>query len=122
MTVYVNYMPLVKDVHCTFTVYLSEILPVVEFVLEEGITDEEAIHLIQQSGGGVKDNEGGEGEEEGGEGDRWRQSDTGAAQALTLDSSPPQSPSHTTHDPFTANLMNFYVSHLLAVHFVLLLL
>ncbi|KAK3882424.1 hypothetical protein Pcinc_013198 [Petrolisthes cinctipes] len=86
-----------------------EILPVVEFVLEEEITDEEAIHLIQQSGGGgVKDSEEGEGEGEGGEGGHWRQSDTGAAQALTLDSSPSQSPSHSNHDPFTANLMNFY--------------
>lgn len=89
----------------------SEILPVVEFVLEEGISDEEAMHLIQQSGGndsGNEDNSKANGEEEEEE-NHWKRSDSGNAQALTLDGGSPD-PTDPSDDPFTANLMNFYVS------------
>lgn len=80
-------------------------------MLEEEISDEEAMHLIQQSGGGDTSNEddskpnGDEEEEE----NHWRRSDSGSAQALTLDGDSPD-PTDPTDDPFTANLMNFYVS------------
>ncbi|XP_050737940.1 intraflagellar transport protein 122 homolog [Eriocheir sinensis] len=86
-----------------------EILPVVEFMLEEEISDEEAMHLIQQSGGGDSGSEddpkpnGDEEEEE----NHWRRSDSGNAQALTLDGDSPD-PADPSDDPFTANLMNFY--------------
>ncbi|XP_045581276.1 intraflagellar transport protein 122 homolog [Procambarus clarkii] len=86
-----------------------EILPLVEFVLEEGITDEEAVRLIQHSGGGgsARDKKGSVGENDDEEEDNhWKQTDSGGAQALTLDTSPTHS--QNDDDPFTANLMNFY--------------
>ena len=76
-------------------------------MLEEDISDEEAVRLIMQSGGyssGRKNSIGGRDIEEE---DRWKETETGDAQALTLDSSPTHS---TNDDPFTANLMSFYVS------------
>lgn len=88
--------------------FFSEILPVVEFVVEEEITDEEAVHLIQQSGSGKSDRVGSanEGEEEQNEDNRWKETESGDAQALMLDGSP----SHMQNsDPFTSNLLGFYV-------------
>ncbi|XP_047473268.1 intraflagellar transport protein 122 homolog [Penaeus chinensis] len=84
-----------------------EILPVVEFVVEEEITDEEAVHLIQQSGSGKTDRVGSanDGEEEQNEESRWKETESGDAQALMLDGSP----SHMQNsDPFTSNLLGFY--------------
>ncbi|XP_066967390.1 intraflagellar transport protein 122 homolog isoform X2 [Macrobrachium rosenbergii] len=89
-----------------------EILPVVEFVLDEDITDEEGVRLIQQSGGnGPDDQEGGskendDGDDDDGDDNRWKQTHSGNAQALTLDSSPVHGSNN--EDPFTANLMSFY--------------
>lgn len=80
-------------------------------MLEEGISDEEAIHLIQQSGGsdiGSEEDSKTNGDEEEEE-NHWRRSDSGNAQALTLDGGSPD-PADPNDDPFTANLMNFYVS------------
>lgn len=92
--------------------FWTEILPIVEFVLEEEIGDEEAVRLIQQSGGGGSsgDGDGSTKENRGDEDGHWRQTESGDAQALTLDSSPTHS--QNNDDPFTANLMNFYVSKL----------
>ena len=85
--------------------YLTEILPVVEFVLEEGLSDEDALHLIQQSGG--SDSKDGDTKDEE-EDNHWKRSDSGTAEALTFDGSPTHA--ELSDDPFTANLMNFYVS------------
>lgn len=69
------------------------------------------MHLIQQSGGSDSGNEddsktaADEEEEE----NHWKRSDSGNAQALTFDGGSPE-PADPSDDPFTANLMNFYVS------------
>lgn len=78
--------------------------------MDEEITDEEAVRLIQQSGGGGVGDGDSSAKETKEEEDHWRQSDSGDAQALTFDDS--QTHSQNTDDPFTANLMNFYVSSL----------
>ena len=78
-------------------------------MLEEGISDEEALHLIQQSGGSEsKDSSDTKGAYDDEEDNHWKRSDSGTAEALTFDGSP----THTeqSDDPFTTNLMNFYVS------------
>ena len=103
------------NIHYRQILLSPEILPVVEFVLEEGVTDEEAVRLIQQSGGGnAGDLEDPSNEKEEEEDSRWKQTQSGSAQALTLDSSPTHGTS--TEDPFTANLMSFFVSFLLMWH------
>lgn len=96
----------------------TEILPVVEFVLDEGISDEEAMHLIQQSGGSDSGNEDDSktNDDEDEEENHWRRSDSGNAQALTFDGSSPD-PADPSDDPFTANLMNFYVSTTSLCHY-----
>lgn len=79
-----------------------------EFVIEEEIPDEEAVHLIQQSGSGKTDRVGSakDGEEQQNEDNRWKETESGDAQALMLDGSP----SHAqNNDPFTSNLLGFYV-------------
>ncbi|KAK7079218.1 hypothetical protein SK128_004845, partial [Halocaridina rubra] len=89
-----------------YSFFSFEILPVVEFVLEEDITDEEAVRLIQQSGlGGGTDQEDIPKVEDEKEDKRWKQTESGNAQALTLDGSPSPSPGD---DPFTTNLLSFY--------------
>ncbi|CAL4124428.1 unnamed protein product, partial [Meganyctiphanes norvegica] len=82
-----------------------EILPMVEFSLDEGITDEEAVRLIQQSSGSVNNTQhNGTADQEIQE-DRWQESADGDNQALTLSSSPTNT---GNSDPFTGNLMSFY--------------
>ncbi|XP_076048143.1 intraflagellar transport protein Oseg1 [Oratosquilla oratoria] len=85
-----------------FSFVSFEILPVVEFVLDESLTDEEALRLIQQSNSSQNIGTGdGDNEDDG----RWKETESGDAQALTLESSPSHGPQD---DPFTANLMSFY--------------
>ncbi|KAK6627629.1 hypothetical protein RUM44_010107 [Polyplax serrata] len=71
-----------------------EILPLVEFVLEEGITDEEAVKLIEtppSTGAGREK-----------KGDGWVQTKSDTFQMLQFDE-------NQTVDPFTVKLVNFEV-------------
>jgi len=69
-----------------------EILPVVEFTLEEGISDEEALRLIHKEPSRKK-NQGG----------NWRESREGTTQTLKLDEDLPGEGAGEEEDPFSAN-------------------
>ncbi|XP_022096034.1 intraflagellar transport protein 122 homolog isoform X1 [Acanthaster planci] len=71
-----------------------DILPLVEFVLEEGITDEEAVSLIQMEPM----------RKSGQRGDGWQESTVGGAQSMRLDE---YSNEGAEEDPFTARLLSF---------------
>ncbi|XP_068714789.1 intraflagellar transport protein 122 homolog isoform X2 [Montipora foliosa] len=73
-----------------------EVLPLVEFVLEDGISDEEALKLIEKDStktGGRKKS-----------GSNWQEKDMGNFQTLQLTEEPPE---EQEDDPFTAKLMSF---------------
>ena len=82
-----------------------EILPLVEFVLEDGITDEEAVKLIETPpsyGSESKDNK-----ENG-----WIQTEGESYQMLHFEEN------SSTVDPFTAKLVNFDVNFFLGGDFI----
>lgn len=85
-----------------FNFVIPEILPLVEFQLEQSISDEEAIRLIESSTGDKKANDGG-----------WKEeAQDGDVQVLRMDEAP--------QDPFTASIMNFDVIMTLSDNSVLI--
>lgn len=72
---------------------IAEILPLVEFEIEEGITDMEAVRLIETPAEKSPI----------GEGEKWRQEISENQQTLQLDMDT------EIEDPFTSRLMNFEV-------------
>lgn len=77
----------------------AEILPLVEFQLEDGITDMEAVRLIETPAS----------KKNADKSDNWRQEVTESHQTLQLDFMDGEE-----EDPFTAKLINFDVSVLFA--------
>ncbi|XP_018007047.1 intraflagellar transport protein 122 homolog [Hyalella azteca] len=79
-----------------------EVLPVVQFVLAEGITDEEAVRLIQQAGGDspLKSTDA---EKDEGEDDVWTAPEEGDAERINLEGN-----KLNPDDPFSANLNAIY--------------
>ncbi|XP_020611190.1 intraflagellar transport protein 122 homolog isoform X2 [Orbicella faveolata] len=71
-----------------------EVLPLVEFVLEDGISDEEALKLIE-----IEPSRGPEKKRS-----NWQERDMGNFQSLQLTDEPPE---EEEEDPFTAKLMSF---------------
>lgn len=69
-----------------------EILPLVEFILEEGISDQEAINLIESS----------EETDGGGDGNKWKQEVADNHEALRLDD-------EVEEDPFTSKVISYEV-------------
>jgi len=85
-------------------------LPLVEFVLKEGISDEEAISLLKTppptKGGGAK---GGSGAKAGAE-DKWKETDHGDHQTMSFGDEPPEEDDFGLggdEDTFSQQLMNF---------------
>jgi intraflagellar transport protein 122 len=75
-----------------------EVLPLVEFQLEPGISDEEAVNLIEAPTPVTEETNQARG---------WHQSAGDTFQTMQFDDSP-----SSIKDPFTARLMNFEVCHL----------
>ncbi|XP_070558026.1 intraflagellar transport protein 122 homolog [Ptychodera flava] len=69
-----------------------EVLPLVEFVLEDGITDEEAVQLLDMDLPSSK------------RADKWKESNLGNAQSMRLDDDMMQ---QQDEDPFTSRMMSF---------------
>ena len=93
-----KYNLFIMNCYLTQISFFTEILPVVEFQLEEDMTDEEAERLLFQSDSRSKDS----GNEEP---NQWK-ADDGDAQALNLEEE-----TQTSGDPFTNHLSNFNVSY-----------
>jgi hypothetical protein len=79
---------------CIFVI-LVEVLPLVEFQLEPGISDEEAVHLIEAPATFTEESNHNRG---------WFQSAGDTFQTMQFDESPA-----SIADPFTARLMSFEV-------------
>jgi len=87
-------------IHCQGGFYVTlEVLPLVEFQLEPGISDEEAVHLIEASAPVPEEHDHGKG---------WLQSAGDTYQTMQFDESP-----GSITDLFTARLMNFEVHYLI---------
>ena len=77
--------------------YVSEVLPLVEFQLEEDISDEEAVRLIEAPSPVPEESDNSQ---------RWQQSTNDTFQTMQFDE-----PSPSLEDPFTARLMSFEVGN-----------
>lgn len=80
---------IIENLKIKFMFYFTEVLPLVEFILEDDITDEEAVRLIETPPSSTVNNNG-----------DWVSSENENFQTLQLDD-------NSSVDPFTAKLINF---------------